>query len=252
LLDVLQARAHGRDFGYTVRGFAMNADPKKALQRSWVANAEGWTRAVREGRIESRRVATDAAIVEAILEHSPRRVLDVGCGEGWLVRSLAERGITAVGVDASSPLIEAARSQGGGTFHRCSYAEIVADAEPLGPGFDAVVFNFALLEEDALPVLRAARRLLVPSGSVFIQTVHPWTARGGESYRNGWRIETFTGFGPGFSEPMPWYFRTLQSWVSLLHQSGLRIREIREPLHPDGSDPLSLLIIGTPLQRAAG
>lgn len=207
---------------------------------------------MREGLIESRRVATDVAIEDAVLDYSPRRVLDVGCGEGWLVRALAERGIAAVGVDASPPLIEAARSQRGGTFHTCSYAEIAGDPEALGTGFDAVIFNFALLDDDAVLVVRAVRRALAPSGSVFIQTVHPWAARGDEPYRDGWRVETFTGFGPGFSEPMPWYYRTLESWISLLHRSGFRIRDVREPLHPDGSSPVSLLLIGAPLQLDAG
>ena len=230
----------------------MNRDPKTDLERSWIANAEGWKRAVREGRIESRRVATDAAIVDAVLEHSPRRALDVGCGEGWLVRALAERGVTGMGVDASLPLIEAARAQGGGTFHRRSYTEMIADPEAFGTGFDAVIFNFALLDDDILPILRAVRRSLAPSGLLFVQTVHPWTARGAGPYRDGWRVETFTGFGPGFSQPMSWYYRTLESWVGLLHQSGFRTRDLREPRHPDGGDPLSLLLIGTPRRLEGG
>lgn len=225
----------------------MERDPKRDLEQSWVANSEGWTKAVREGRIESRRVATDAAIVDAVRDYSPRCALDVGCGEGWLVRALADLGIAAMGVDASTPLIEAARSRGGGAFRTCSYAEIAAGPEALGTGFDAAIFNFALLDEDPVPVIRAVRRVLAPSGSIFIQTVHPWTASDGEPYRDGWRVETFTGFGTGFSEPMPWYYRTLESWVNVLQRSGIRIRELREPLHPDKSNPASLLLIGAPL-----
>ena len=38
-------------------------DEKERLWRSWVANAPAWTEVVREGRIESRRAGTDAAIV---------------------------------------------------------------------------------------------------------------------------------------------------------------------------------------------
>lgn len=230
----------------------MHRDPEADLERSWIANAEGWTQAVRGGQIESRRVATDSAIVDAVLGRSPRRVLDLGCGEGWLVRALAERGIPAVGVDASLPLIEAARAGGAGTFYQASYAELSADPQVLGTDFDAAIFNFALLDEGTLPVLRAVRRLVAPSGSIFIQTVHPWTARGGEPYCDAWRVETFADFGRGFSEPMPWYFRTLESWVGLLLQSGIGICEIREPSHPEHGNPLSLLIIGIPLHPADG
>lgn len=224
----------------------MKRDPREELQRSWIANAEGWTRAVREGRIESRRAATDAAIVGAVLRRSPRSVLDVGCGEGWLARVLESRGIRAVGVDASAPLVEAARAEGRGSFLVRSYADLVTDPESVGTGFDALVFNFALLEEEIGPVLRAVRRILAPSGALLIQTVHPWTARGEAAYRDGWRKETFAGFGPAFPEPMPWYFRTLESWMALLTGSGYRIEELREPVHPDTGVPLSLLLVCTP------
>ena len=58
----------------------------KALAEAWDANAANWTRAVREGRIASRTAGADAAVVDAIVGQQPRRLLDAGCGEGWLVR----------------------------------------------------------------------------------------------------------------------------------------------------------------------
>ena len=84
-------------------------------QSSWIANASAWTDAVREGRIASRKNGTDAAIVEACRAHPGMTVLDVGCGEGWLSRALASSGATVVGVDASEPLIIAARAAGSAT-----------------------------------------------------------------------------------------------------------------------------------------
>ena len=51
---------------------------------------------MRGGRIESRRLATDGAIVAAVVEERARSVLDVGCGEGWLSRALSERGVRVV------------------------------------------------------------------------------------------------------------------------------------------------------------
>ena len=41
--------------------------PRQRLVRSWFENAEAWTRAVRDGLIESRRLATDQAVVEALM-----------------------------------------------------------------------------------------------------------------------------------------------------------------------------------------
>jgi 2-polyprenyl-3-methyl-5-hydroxy-6-metoxy-1,4-benzoquinol methylase len=93
-----------------------------------------------------------------VLAHSPTRVLDVGCGEGWLIRALAAPGSVLVGVDASAALIEVAREHNGGAFHLLSYAELAARPEQVGGGFDAVVCNFSLLEEDVVPLLSVEKR----------------------------------------------------------------------------------------------
>jgi 2-polyprenyl-3-methyl-5-hydroxy-6-metoxy-1,4-benzoquinol methylase len=211
---------------------------------SWDANADAWTRAVRQAKIESRRLATDAAIVSAVKRHRPTRVLDVGCGEGWLARALAGEGMHVVGVDGSTPLIEQARQLGGATFLALTYDEIAAHPEQLGPPYDAVVCNFALLGQSLAPLMRALASCLAPQGTLFIQTVHPFTACGDGPYQDGWRTETFASFGGEFRQAMPWYFRTVGAWLDLIAQSGLRLAECVEPLHPESRRPLSLLLIG--------
>ncbi|MFL5381062.1 MAG: class I SAM-dependent methyltransferase [Longimicrobiaceae bacterium] len=222
----------------------MTDDPLVQIERSWRANAGAWTEAVRGGRIASRRLATDEAIVEAVMAHSPRRVLDLGCGEGWLARALAARGVEAVGVDASAPLVDAAHRAGGGAFHLCDYAALAeAGPERFGGAFDVVAANFALLGDPLDDALAGARELLSASGVLVIQTVHPWAARGDAPYRDGWRMERFAGFGDGFVEPMPWFHRTLQSWFAALARAGFRVDAVREPAHPHTGEPLSLLLV---------
>ena len=220
----------------------MTHDPATAIERSWIANAQAWTAAVREGRIESRRLATDRAIVDAVLACQPRRVLDVGCGEGWLCRALAQHGVKTFGIDASAPLIEAARALGGDGHAVCGYAGLID--EPLRFGrFDAVACNFALLEERIEPLLMALRTVLSPEGSLLTQTVHPWAACGDAPYADGWRNETFAAFGDAFTAEMPWYFRTLESWCEVLVRCGYAIASLREPVHPGTGRPLSLLLV---------
>ncbi|MEA2705553.1 MAG: hypothetical protein QOH22_341, partial [Gemmatimonadaceae bacterium] len=122
----------------------MSSDPLSDARiiDSWARNATPWTEAVRANRIESRKLVTNRAIVEAVLSRSPREILDIGCGEGWLVRALAEHGISGIGVDAVPALIDQAVSAGGGDFRVVSYEEI-ADGL-LDVKVDAIIANFSL------------------------------------------------------------------------------------------------------------
>lgn len=220
----------------------MSDDAREAqLAHSWRRNAFAWARVVREERIASRQAGTDAAIVEAVLATRATRVLDVGCGEGWLARALAVEGCDVVGIDASPELVAIANELGGAQFETLSYTELAARSVSLGR-FGAAACNFSLLDDDLAPLLGTLRNLLQPGGSLLVQTVHPWIACGNEPYRDGWRVETFAGFGEDFREPMPWFFRTLESWTRALRTAGFTIERLAEPVDPANGRPLSLLI----------
>lgn len=214
------------------------------LDRSWDDNASAWLAAVREGGIESRRVATDRAIVDAVLQRTPVRVLDVGCGEGWLCRALREHGVRCVGVDGSADLIRAAQSADSeGEYHFLRYGDFGYLPRFVKPGsVDLAVCNFALLHEDIRAILQAVHEALRPRGVLLIQTVHPWTASGTSEYVDGWRTEDFAWSTCCFPLSMPWYFRTLESWVDTIRDSGFAIDCLAEPVHPESGKPLSLLL----------
>lgn len=227
-----------------------NRNEAEILQ-SWHRNAETWTRTVRDELIESRRLITDRAVVEAVLDARPHSVLDIGCGEGWLVRALAAHGVQAIGVDAVPALIAHAR-EAGGTFEVASYEDIIAGR--FSPRVDAIVCNFSLLGGASVERLLAALpSLLKENGRLIVQTVHPLVACGEQAYADGWRLEAWTGFGTAFPSPAPWYFRTLASWIGMLAAGGWHLLELREPLHPHTGRPASAIFIaqcGTHENRA--
>jgi 2-polyprenyl-3-methyl-5-hydroxy-6-metoxy-1,4-benzoquinol methylase len=214
------------------------------LRASWECNADPWTAAVRGGSIESRRAGTDAAILRACERAGLGRVLDVGCGEGWLARALAARGASVLGTDASAALIERARAAGGGPHYSvASYDDVAASADVAPGPWDVVVCNFSLLGEDLTPLLRALAGRLASGGTLLIQTVHPWAIAAAEPpYADGWRTETFTRIAGAFSAPMPWYFRTLGSWMVLVREAGLAVTAVDEPRSRQDQPPLSLLL----------
>ncbi|MBI6939904.1 methyltransferase domain-containing protein [Pseudomonas putida] len=217
------------------------ASREAALLQSWQYNAQAWIDAVRGGAIESRQQVTDQAILLAVLGRQPDRVLDLGCGEGWLLRMLADRGIDAHGVDGDAALVEAARAAGSTHVYQASYEQLATGVVDIGTGYDLVCANFALLQQDIIALLAAMKALLVPGGALVIQTLHPWSVADGD-YQDGWREESFAGF-TGQWQPMPWYFRTLASWFNALDMAGFRLVSLQEPQHPQQAVPQSLLLV---------
>jgi 2-polyprenyl-3-methyl-5-hydroxy-6-metoxy-1,4-benzoquinol methylase/glycosyltransferase involved in cell wall biosynthesis len=118
-----------------------------------------------------------ANMAQALALPTDRRILDVGCGSGWLSEYFARLGYDVTGIDISPDLIEIARERVAaipyGADHetplRCRFLVHDAEAPPLDEEFDAVVCYDSLHHfEDERAVLRNLSAMTAYGGSLFI------------------------------------------------------------------------------------
>lgn len=77
----------------------------KAKLSAATGETEVWDRVIYPNVIRKREIDIILSRIEQV---KPRRLLDFGCGVGWLSKFLSSKGYHCVGVDASSSLIKSA------------------------------------------------------------------------------------------------------------------------------------------------
>ncbi|VAW56003.1 hypothetical protein MNBD_GAMMA07-1107 [hydrothermal vent metagenome] len=221
----------------------MQNNNDKKIINSWKTNAAPWISAIRKNEIKSRLLVTNNAIVEAVINSQAKTALDVGCGEGWLTRELQNLNISTLGVDAIPELINSALEQNNGRFKVMTYENI--SHTTLNEKFDAVVCNFSLLGDESVSGLFEQIPLLLSEGGSFIiQTIHPILGCGDGEYIDGWREGSWRGFNNDFSDPAPWYFRTLDTWKVLFHENGFVLDELIAPVNEKTGVVASVIFVG--------
>ena len=105
------------------------------------------------------------------------RILDVGCGSGWLSEFFARLGYQVKGIDISPALIEMSRERVARipydvdheTVLRCSFETHDIEAGPLAEQFDAIICYDSLHHfDDELAVMRNLTAMLPVGGVLFI------------------------------------------------------------------------------------
>ncbi len=159
--------------------------------------------------------------------------IDVGCGEGRLVRTLKESGYRVVGVDASPTLVRLAGEADPGGDYRVATAE----ALPLADDAARLVVSFMTLEHiaDLQAACSEASRVLCAGGSFCFSLVHP--ARSGGSFDGNDQDARFVldSYFPAravkrplFDAEVVAYHRPLSDYATALFEAGFVIRRIAE------------------------
>jgi SAM-dependent methyltransferase len=162
------------------------------------------------------------ALLEAIPFAAPFTILDFGCGPGRDLKTFAEKGHTAVGLEGAPRLAQMARDYSGCEVWEQDFLELDLPQEY----FDGVFANAALFHIPAqeLPrVLRELRAALKPGGILFSSNPHGKNEEGWQRGRYGafHDLETWRDYmiGAGFSEVAHYYRprglpRIAQPWLA--------------------------------------
>lgn len=186
----------------------------------------------------ARRYLLNPTIFALAGEVAGARILDAGCGEGYLSRMLAKRGALVTGVEPAP-----------GLYALCADRE---RREPLGinyinrdlielalpPGqFDLVIANMMLMD---VPDYQAAIHMLAtmarPEGHLILTLLHPCFEESGASWPQTRAVRTSEYFAE-HERPQRFgtlFHRPLSAYVNLLLDEGLTLRRMVEPRLPDG------------------
>lgn len=156
-------------------------------------------------------------VVELLDPRPDERILDLGCGDGFLTARLAALGARVVGIDASAAQIEAAR--------RLGLDARVADAQALtfDAAFDAVFSNATLhWMRDPDAAIDGVWRALVPGGRFVAEC-------GGEGCVAAIRAALGRALGrrgidAGAHDP--WYFPSADAYGARLRARGFVVETI--------------------------
>lgn len=224
---------------------------ERQIAKAWDKGVEFWNRRYTEFGDMNRQFVIDPAIFRMLGSVRGLRILDAGCGNGYLCRLLAKKGAKVSGVDISKRFIQIARKKEkeaplGIDYHVSS----ICDLKMFGDGtFDVVVSNLVLMDlTDLNKAFSEFCRVLKPNGKLVFSIMHPcfssppvrgWVRVPRDSARKEdwlfWKvdryfdrlIEVWRYFD---SPPLYSFHRTLSDYVKALLNNGFIITDFDEPV----------------------
>jgi ubiquinone/menaquinone biosynthesis C-methylase UbiE len=232
----------------------------ESVGRYWDENAEVWTELVRKGYDHYRDGLNTPAFFSMLPDVDGLDGLDVGCGEGYNTRLLAERGARMTGVDISPTFVRHASQAEEADAMGIHYEVASAVDLPFeDASFDLATAFMSLMDiPETERVLAEIFRVLRPGGFLQFCISHPCfetpyrkTLRdeSGRAYARGvggyfrtmnGEVEEwlFSGAPPevrASTRPfrVPRFTRPLSQWLNLLIDTGFVLERFEEPCPSD-------------------
>lgn len=167
----------------------------------------------------------------AMLDPKPdERILDIGCGTGYLTSGIAKKCRNVTGIDLSETMIATARKHYPDIDFKVADATVFSDSK----GFDAIFSNATLhwipdqemLNNNLYALLKKGGRLIVEFGgkdnvAVILNTLREVLAAYGYQKQ---------------ANQYPWYYPSVGQYASALEKAGFRVLKAE---HYDRPTPLA-------------
>lgn len=230
--------------------------------RFWNDNAEAWTQLTRAGYDTYRDHLNTPAFLSLLPDVRGLVGLDVGCGEGYNTRLIAQRGAQVTGVDISEVFIahaqQAEREQPLGVHYQLASASSLPFENA---AFDFVTAIMSLMDvANPVRALAEANRVLKPGGFLQFSIAHPcFDTPHRRNLRNDAGLTYAIEVGDYFSNQdgdvaewtfsaapraiadkyakfrIPRFTRTVSQWFNMLIDLGLAVERVAEPRPSDAA-----------------
>ena len=236
-----------------VRRFLSPSDvvTDEVVGKAWDRGAEEWFTRYTEFGDLNRQYVIDPTIFRILGRVERKRILDAGCGNGYLCRLLSKKGAQMVGVDVSARSIGIAED-----FEREEAMSIEYHVGSIcnltmfdNKAFDAVVSNLVLQDlQDIDRAMKELHRVLRLEGRLVFSIMHPcfssspvhgWVRKPVDSDRKEdrlyWKVDRY--FDRSIEEwqyfdlpPLYSFHRPLSDYMKALLHNGFTITDFEEPV----------------------
>lgn len=221
----------------------------ETVGEAWDRVVDRWSKGYTEFGDVNRRYVIDPALLGILGRVNEMRILDAGCGNGYLCRLLSKKGARMTGVDVSRRSIEIAEAHERKEPMNIEYhAGSICNLSMFDDGtFDAVVSNLVLQDlQNIDEAMKELHRILRPEGKLAFSLMHPcfnspvrgWVREPVDSDRKEdwlfWKVDRY--FDRVAEEwryydlpPVYSFHRTLSDYVRVLNEAGFTITDLEEP-----------------------
>lgn len=157
------------------------------------------------------------SVTELIDGDNNSMLLDLGCGNGALTKTLQDKGYIVKGIDASKELLDIARKNYPGIEFIQADATNFSLQEPVDVVFSNAVFHW-IDQELQQSMLKCVYNALKENG----QFVFEFGGYGNNQLIHGALAKIFSEYE--YIYKMPFYFPTISEYTTLLENTGFRVK----------------------------